>query len=500
MKSNKKQTIAITVVLAIGVLLAFLILNTNKSQSSGDEHGHDSPSDKSHSEKAAPAKGPHGGKLFVHNGYGVELTIFEQNVPPEFRIYTYRDGKPLDPGLSKIVVTLTRLGRSPQDFTFTRVHDYLKGSAVVEEPHSFKVSIAAQYENKPYRFDYEQIEARITMTDAQAKQNGVEVLAAAPARIESTLQLNGEIRFNEDRTVRIVPRLSGIVESVAANAGDRVRKGQVLAVISSQALADQRSELLAAQKRLSLARTSFERERMLWQDKISAEQDYLQARHTMQEAEIAMQSAQQKLASLGAEVTTNDKLTRYTIRSPIDGTVTEKHIAIGQSLKEDASIFVVADLSTVWAEMTVYAKDIGSVRIGQKAVVKAAAFDASATGTLSYVGALLGEQTRTTMARIVLSNPQGVWRPGLPVTIQLVTGEVAVPVAVSVDAVQTVNEAPVVFGRYGDSFESRPLELGRSDGKLIEVVNGLQAGEQYAAKNSFLIKADLGKSGASHDH
>jgi cobalt-zinc-cadmium efflux system membrane fusion protein len=84
--------------------------------------------------------------------------------------------------------------------------------------------------------------------------------------------------------------------------------------------------------------------------------------------------------------------------------------------------------------------------------------------------------------------------------VDVVANEVAVPVAVSADAIQTINDETVVFGRYGDDFEARPLKLGRSDGQSVEVLNGLNAGEKYAAKNSFLIKADLGKSGASHDH
>lgn len=497
---NMKQTLSIVGVLAAGVVLAWLILGTNKPQPEGDATapGHAETVDSA--APGTPQKGPHGGKLFTQDGYGTEVTIFEQGVEPEFRVYTYQDGKPIDPAASQVSITLDRLGREPQAFTFTKEQDYLKGDAVVEEPHSFKVMIAAQYGNKPYRFAYEQIEARIGMTDHQVTQNNIELLAAGPARIKSALQLIGEIRLNEDRMVHVVPRLTGVVESSAANAGDRVRKGQVLAVISSQALADQRSELLAAQKRLALARTTFEREKKLWEDKISAEQDYLLARNAMQEAEIAAQNAQQKLASIGGAVRAGGNLTRYEIRSPIDGTVVEKHISLGEAVKDDANIFVIADLSTVWAEMTIYAKDLNTVNVGQKATVKAAAFESQSSGAVSYVGALVGEQTRTAKARIVLPNPKGIWRPGLPVNIELVAGEVEVPVAVSAEAVQTVRDWTVVFGRYGANFEARPVELGRSDGKFTEVIDGLNTGEQYAAKNSFLIKADLGKSGASHDH
>lgn len=497
---NKKQTLSITGVLVTGVVLTWLILGTGKPQPEGEDAapGHAETVDPA--VPGAPSSGPHGGKLFTQDGFGVEVTIFEQGVEPEFRVYTSKDGKPLDPVDNTVTLTLDRLGRKPQEFTFKKEKDYLKGNAVVEEPHSFKVTITAQHSNKTYRFTYEQIEARVTMTDQQVKQNNIELLTAGPARIKSTLQLIGEIGFNEDRLVRVVPRLAGVVESAAANAGDRVRKGQVLAVIFSPALADQRSELLAAQKRLALAHTTFEREKKLWEDKISAEQDYLQARNAMQEADIAAQNAQQKLASFSGGQRVGGNLTRYEIRAPINGVVIEKNISLGTAIKDDANIFVIADLSTVWAEMTIYAKDLNTVKIGQKATVKATAFESQSSGTVFYVGALVGEQTRTAKARVVLPNPQGIWRPGLPVNIELVAGEAEVPVAVSAEAIQTVRDWTVVFGRYGTNFEARPLEMGRSDGKFVEVIKGLDADEQYAAKNSFLIKADLGKAGASHDH
>ena len=346
----------------------------------------------------------------------------------------------------------------------------------------------------------EEKESRVTMTDVQLKQSGVEIATAGPARIGSAVKLIGEIRLNEDRAVHIVPRLIGLVEAVMSSAGDRVRKDQVLAVISSQSLADQRSELIAAQKRFAMARTTLEREKKLWEEKISAQQDYQQARQAESEAEIAMQSAKQKLVSLRAGSASGGNLTRYEIRSPIDGIVTAKDISVGEVLKDDSSIFTVADLATVWAEMTIYAKDLNIVKVGQKAIVKATAFDSQSTGTVSYVGSLVGEATRAATARIVLPNPEGVWRPGLPVNIDLIAGEAEAPVAVAASAVQTLENKSTVFVREGEKFEPRAVELGRSDDRFSEVLNGLKAGEQYAAKNSFILKAEIGKGEAGHDH
>lgn len=508
MKTNltAKQLTLIIAAVAIGAVLAILILLSDSSEHAHDEvpmavDGSALPQDE-HAHDAHPAeipKGPHGGKLFTADSYSVEVTIFEQNVPPHFRLYTYQDGKPQAPAASSISVQLDRLGREPQTFSFIREEDYLRSEQIVEEPHSFKATLIAQHGGKTHTFSYDQVEARVQMTDRQIELNGIEILTAGPARIKSALKLMGEIRLNADRTVHVVPRLSGLVESVPVNAGDMVKKGQVLAVISSQSLADQRSELMAAQKRLALARVTHDREKKLWEEKISAEQDYLQARQAMQEAEIDVQTAQQKLSAIGGG-TSGSSLTRYEIRSPIDGMVTDKQIAAGQVVAEHSTIFIVADLSTVWAEVAVYAKDLPTIHTGQQATVSATAFAATTTGTVSYIGSLAGGQARTTVARVVLPNPEGLWRPGLPVDVEVVSEEVSVPLAVAEEGLQSLRDWTVVFGRYGEYFEARPLTLGRRDGRYAEVLEGLLPGEKYAAKNSFLVKADLGKAGASHDH
>ncbi|MFY9269527.1 MAG: efflux RND transporter periplasmic adaptor subunit, partial [Candidatus Manganitrophaceae bacterium] len=193
-------------------------------------------------------------------------------------------------------------------------------------------------------------------------------------------------------------------------------------------------------------------------------------------------------------------LTHYELRSPINGTVIEKRVAMGEAVKEDAPIFVIADLSTVWGEITVYAKDLNVVRLGQQATITSKELGIKATGKVSYIGPLVGEETRAAKAYVDIPNPERLWRPGLFVTVELVREEVPVPVAVSADAIQTYRDWNVVFVQYGNQFEARPLELGRSDGKWVEVLSGLSPGEKYAAKNSFVLKADLGKSGAAHDH
>lgn len=508
----KNRSILVTAgIVAVGIVLGLLILIGGKPSMTTEDHGGENANYEKVENggngrtEAAAAKGPHGGRLFSKGDFALEVTIFEQGVPPEFRVYALERGKPVDPAEVKLQVQLDRLGAPPEIVNFRKENDFLRGERVIVEPHSFKVSVVAERKGQTYQWTYEQSEGRIRMDDPAMKNAGIELRTAGPASIRTALQLQGEIQFNQDRLAHVVPRLAGVVIKSAKNLGDPVKKGDLLAVLESRTLADLKSEHLSGQTRLELARETFEREKRLWEEKISAQQDYLASRQALAEAEIAHRNIEQKLLALGlahAAVMRRDSggLTRYEIRAPIDGVVIEKHLAIGEAVKEDASIFTIADLSTVWAEMTIYPKDLSSVKLGQQVMVHASALNAEAEGRVSYVGSLIGEQTRSAKARVTLPNPQRSWRPGLFVTVDLVQDETAVPVAVAVDAIQTYRDGKVVFGRYGEFFEARPVELGRGDGQTIEVLRGLSPGTPYAAKNSFVLKADLGKAGASHDH
>lgn len=345
----------------------------------------------------------------------------------------------------------------------------------------------------------EREERSVKLTEDQVKKAGIAVQAAGPAKLQAAAEFTGEIRFNEDRTAHVVPRLAGVAEQVVANLGQSVRKGEVLAVIASNSLSEQRSELLTAQERRDAARVTYEREKKLWQEKISAEQDYLQAQSALREADIAVRNATQKLAAVGA-TGSSANLNRFELRAPFDGTVVEKHLALGEAVKEDASIFTVSDLRSVWAEFNVAPKDLATVRVGQRVSVSSTAFESKVEGTISYVGALLGEQTRTARARVTLTNPDGAWRPGLFVTVAVYGENQDVPLTVPADAVQTIENQAMVFKAVSGGFEAVAVKVGRSDGRTVEVLGGLKAGDSVASKNTFVLKSELGKASAGHEH
>jgi len=339
----------------------------------------------------------------------------------------------------------------------------------------------------------------IPFTDAQVAAADIALRTAGAARLETFVRLPGEVKLDEDRTAHVTPRVDGIVQQVQANLGQQVRKGELLAVVASADVSEQRSGLAAAEKRAALARAVYESEKKLWEDKVSARQDYLKAEQEWQEATIAVQNARQKLVAIGASGSGRGPFNRLEIRAPFDGLIVDKHIAVGEAIGAETKVFTVSDLRQVWAEVVVPAKDLEIVKVGTDAVLRSAASGAAVKGKVSFVSAMIGEQTRAARARVVLDNPQLAWRPGLFVDVDVVTGSAEVPVAVEKEALQTLNGTQVVFQRSGQSFTPVPVTVGRSDGRLVEITSGLRKDAQYASAHSFTIKAEQGKGAAEHE-
>lgn len=343
-------------------------------------------------------------------------------------------------------------------------------------------------------------EGLIAFNDEQIRTAGITLQAAAPAHLDTFIRMPGQIALNQDRTAHVTPRAAGAVEAVPANLGQAVRKGDVLAVIASAAMSDQRSELAAAEKRVAYARSVHASEKALWEEKISARQDFLKAEQELREAEIALENARQKLHALGASAGTTGSSNRLQVRAPFAGMIVEKHIALGEVVGADTRVFTVSDLSTVWADVSVPAKDLDIVRVGTEAMIRSVASSTTAPGKVSFVSALIGEASRSAQARVVLDNPGQAWRPGLFVNVDIVTGSAEVPVAVSREALQTIEGRQVVFKRVPGGFMAQPVTAGRSDGSLVEISAGLKAGEQVAGAGSFAIKAEQAKGDAGHGH
>jgi len=421
---NKKQIIAAVLVLVAGTALTLFVLRNAKPASQASAEG-------AHGEVAAPeaAKGPHGGRLLTDGDLGVEVTIFERGVPPEFRVFCYEKDQPIDPAAVKLTIELHRFGGRVDKIGFTKREDYLVGDMEIVEPHSFDVKVMAEYKGKSARWEYDSYEGRTTMTPEAVQTSGILIETAGPAKIKTSIKVNGRVQPNEDHMTHVIPRYPGIVKKINKRLGDSVAKDEVVAVVES-----------------------------------------------------------------------NESLQPYDVKSSIAGTVIAKDVRQGEFVKEGEVIYVVADLSTVWVDLNVPRKNFDKLKVGEAVTVFAGEGMTNASGTISYISPFGAQDTQTMLARVELPNPMGTWRPGLFVTGEIVVEEVEVPLAVKTGALQTFRDWDVVFMQDGNLFEIAILELGRRDSEWVEVLSGLPAGQKYAAKNSFIIKADILKSGASHDH
>lgn len=201
-----------------------------------------------------------------------------------------------------------------------------------------------------------------------------------------------------------------------------------------------------------------------------------------------------------AVVESNESLTTFEVKAPIGGIVVERATIAGEAAADGAPLYIIADLAEVWIDLNIQKRDQERVQIGQTVTLQADDGRPEAIGKIASFSPFGSVESQTLSARVVMPNPDGRWRPGLFVKGAITVAENPVPVAVKDSGLQTLFSFTVVFSQHGDLYQARPLEIGRRSGGYVEVLKGLRAGELYVTENSFLIKADIGKSGATHDH
>jgi cobalt-zinc-cadmium efflux system membrane fusion protein len=199
-----------------------------------------------------------------------------------------------------------------------------------------------------------------------------------------------------------------------------------------------------------------------------------------------------------ATVEANESLEAYAVSAPIAGVVSARNANPGEQTG-DKTLFTVADLSTVWVELSLFPRDVAKVRVGQRVRVLGGETGLEAAGEVVYVAPFGQSVNQTITARVLLDNPERRWAPGLYVTAEVALSDTAVSLAIRNDALQTIDGNTVVFVRRGDGFEPSEVVLGRSDGEYSEAVSGIAVGETYVAANSFILKAELGKGEAAHE-
>ncbi|RJR31720.1 MAG: HlyD family efflux transporter periplasmic adaptor subunit [Candidatus Latescibacterota bacterium] len=264
-------------------------------------------------------------------------------------------------------------------------------------------------------------EDAVTLTAEAMRLAGVRIREISLESIGRTIELPGEIRYNDERLIHITPRFAGVIREVRARIGEPVRRGEVLAVIES-----------------------------------------------------------------------NASLAPYSIEAPIAGRVVEMHASLGEFVGEDRDLFVVADLSTVWADCEAFVENLPFVSVGRPITITAVGSEESVDGTIAYVSSALDPATRSAVVRAIIPG-SGLWRPGV-----FIRGIVRVPAgarvpAVARDAVQLLGGNPVIFVEGDEPGEFRPVAVrtGRRDGSFVELLEGPPPGARYVAEGAFDLKAQI---------
>jgi len=307
--------------------------------------------------------------------------------------------------------------------------------------------------------------------------------------------------------------------------------------LNNLVIGESRKLLIPAYSKFKLADSVYQREKQLHEKGISSKSEYLlalddyksaeakylglrekisydgnwtiqQKQRTVEMNQLNLQTANQKLQALGLSTTQielletqeNPIFTQYELRSTLSGLVIKRHLTTGEAIKKDDNIFVLADFSDVWINIAIPANNIKAVELWQEVRVINEPMGIEGTGRLTYLSSIIDATNRTITGRVVIPNRKNLWRPGTFVDVELIVEERPVPIAIKAEAIQNLRDWSVVFVKYGDYFEGRPVELGVSDGSWVEVLDGLSAGENYAVKNSFTVKAEIEKSGATHSH
>lgn len=200
-----------------------------------------------------------------------------------------------------------------------------------------------------------------------------------------------------------------------------------------------------------------------------------------------------------AVVESNQSLTPYELKASLGGTVIDRQTTLGEYVSEQKPAFVIADLSTVWIDLSVYRRDLARVHTGDQVFIDPGDGGAPIETKIAYLSPIGSSETQSALARAIVPNPEQRLRPGLFVTARLTLSERTVAVAVKRSALQTVENRNVVFVRSGDKFEPRDVEIGERDPQFVEITFGVLEGDVYAARNSFILKSEMGKGAADND-
>lgn len=337
-------------------------------------------------------------------------------------------------------------------------------------------------------------EKLLDLSDAEIHQAGIKIQKLELQEKADQIVVTATIQANQDRVAHVAPRVPGRIVKVNASLGDRVKPGQALATLDSIELGEARSSYLQAASEAAVVQAGFDRAQRLQTENIIPEKDYLRARAEHEKARAALRAAGDKLRMMGVSP---EKLSGsvFPLTAPFSGTVIEKKAVLGELAQPDASLFTVADLSTLWIESDLFEKDLGKVKVGAQAAVTVSAYPGEVfKGLLTYISSTMDRETRTVKARVEVPNTDGRLKPEMFATVAIGTGGSVKALLVPEEAVLLLQGQPTVFVAESGGFEPRAVEVGERTQGYAVLKSGVAAGESVVVSGAYALKARLLKS------
>jgi cobalt-zinc-cadmium efflux system membrane fusion protein len=347
-------------------------------------------------------------------------------------------------------------------------------------------------------------EGEIKLTVQQMRAQGLKVASVTTGLIEKLSILPGKLVVNTDQQAHISPNFSGHVEQVNVALGQTVQKGQTLAVLLVPELIDQQANLRMAQVNLALALKDYQREQQLWTQGISAKQDYQRAESAYRQAQISVQALRSRLNALGASDHNNG---RFLIKAPISGVISQKDIVVGENVQLANQLFVIEQREALWLEFNVPNQFSGQLQAGQKIDFKIHGSEQIYSAMVQNLTSQADAQTGRLVVRAKLAAQAAALRPNVLVSVLIAQPATTPLLRIPKSAVQTIEGEHHIFVVQSEAnsqvhLTAQKVQLGQasSDGQWLEVLSGVSEGQQYIAQGSFLLKSELEKDEAGHEH
>lgn len=319
--------------------------------------------------------------------------------------------------------------------------------------------------------------------------------------ISATLKTTGEVGPNQNRFVVVSPRMPGVAKEVFADWGDRVKKGQVLAILDSIELGQARADYKKAKAMLNLAKKNYQREKSLYRQNICSKKQFLEAETAYEQAQIELKALRERLKLMGLHensmlnIPEGNVSSLFTIVAPFDGTVIEKKVVVGELKDAFTPIVTISDLTHIWVWFDIYEKDITKVKRGNNVIISVASYpEEQFEGLVTYIGATVNEKTRTVKVRAEVDNCHEKLKPGMFAKVLLLVETGSSSPVVPEETVQTDGQKHFVFVPLKDGyFLRRDVTLSARIEGYVKVISGLSSNDRVVVKGGFLLKSEIMK-------